>query len=100
MPKRLPITPNSKIRNSLNKLFLTSRERQEAIKRDKYTCQVCGAKQSRRKGAEVFVQVHHLHPKARMWAILFTIIRKWLLCDPKYLVTVCKVCHDKIHAED
>ena len=59
MGKRLLITPNSKIKASLRQLFLRSRERAAAIKRDGYTCQVCGAKQSRAQGREVYVEVHH-----------------------------------------
>jgi len=57
--KRLKYTPNGTLRSWLRKMFLKSRERGEAIKRDKYTCQRCGVKQSRAKGKEVYVEVHH-----------------------------------------
>ena len=59
MPKKLPYTPNTRIKSALHQLFLRSRERGTAIKRDKYTCQKCGVKQSKAKGKEVKVEVHH-----------------------------------------
>ena len=92
MGKRLKYTPNSKIRAALRRLFLRSRERGEAIKRDKYTCCRCGIKQSKAKGAEVSVEVHHL-AGVENWDALFEAVRKYLLCDPKHLETLCRDCH-------
>ncbi len=59
MSKRLPNTPRSTVRAALRQLWLRSRERAAALKRDQYTCQVCGRKQSKAKGKEFDVQVHH-----------------------------------------
>ena len=94
MTKKLPYTPNSKIKAALRQLSLRSRERAAALKRDNYTCQSCGAKQSRAKGKEVYVEVHHKEGVLN-WDELFKVMRKYLLCDPKYLETLCKDCHKK-----
>lgn len=96
MGKKLLITPRSKIRATLRQLWLRSRERAVAIKRDGYTCQRCGRKQSVAKGREFKVQVHHLNNIAN-WETIIDSIYDNLLCDPKYLVTMCKECHDKEH---
>jgi len=94
MGKRLPYTTNSIIRSALRRLFLRSRERAAALKRDKYTCRSCGIKQSRAKGKEVYVEVHHKEGVLN-WETLFVLIRKYLLCNPLLLETLCKECHDK-----
>jgi 5-methylcytosine-specific restriction endonuclease McrA len=92
--KRQPNTPNSAIRSALRRLFLRSRERAAAIKRDQYTCQCCGVKQSKAKGREVSVEVHHVDGVTN-WPALFEAVRLYLLCDPEKLQTLCKECHDK-----
>ena len=94
MGKRLPYTPNSRIRAALRKLFLRSRERAAALKRDKYTCHKCGKKQSRAKGREVYVEVHHKEGILN-WDLLFEAVRKYLLCNPELLETLCVDCHEK-----
>jgi len=94
MGKRLPYTPNSKIKSALRMLFLRSRERGAAIKRDKYTCQKCGAKQSRDAGKEVFVEVHHKEGVLN-WLALYGAVRKYLLCEPSRMETLCEKCHEK-----
>ena len=92
MGKRLKQTPNSQIRSVFRQLFLRSRERGEAIKRDKYTCQKCGAKQSRAKGRIVKVEVHHKHGILN-WDALFAAVRAYLLSDPDTMETLCVDCH-------
>ncbi len=92
MAKKLTHTPNSQIRAALRRLFLRSRERASALKRDKYTCQRCGVKQSRRKGAEVFVEVHHT-AHVLNWEALFAAVREYLLCNPDQLEVLCPGCH-------
>jgi 5-methylcytosine-specific restriction endonuclease McrA len=99
MGKRLPYTPNSRIRSVLRQLFLRSRERAAALKRDKYTCQGCGRKQSRAKGKEFYVEVHHTKGILN-WDALFEAVRKYLLCDPSKLETLCEECHDKENLQD
>jgi len=97
MAKRLKYTPNSAIRSALRKLWLHSRERSAAIKRDNYTCQICGMKQSRTKGKEVFVEVHHLEGVCN-WDEIYRVIREHLLCHEDNLKTLCFSCH-KNHKE-
>lgn len=86
-------TPRSQVRQALRLLSLRSRERATALKRDGYCCQSCGMKQSKRKGMEVSVEVHHLD--GIEWEKLIDIVYEMLLCDPDRLQTLCKDCHDK-----
>lgn len=95
MGKKLPYTPNSQIRSALRRLWLRSRERQAALKRDKYTCQMCGDKQSKAKGRELAVEVHHLDG-IEHWDEVIHYIRRYLLVDPDKLKTLCHACHDSI----
>ena len=95
MGRKKPYTPNSKIRASLRRLWLHSRERSRAIKRDNYSCQICGVKQSRAKGKEVYVEVHHLENICN-WQEMYDSIRKNLLCSEDDLQTLCKKCHGNL----
>lgn len=92
MGKRLPYTPNSQIKSALRRLFLRSREHSAVLKRDKYTCTVCGTKKSVAKGKEVYVEVHHID-HIDNWQELYKAIRLYLLCDPDKMTTLCKECH-------
>lgn len=94
MGKRQPNTPRSRIRSTLRQLWLRSRERAAALRRDNYTCQDCGEKQSKAKGKEFSVQVHHKRGVLN-WDSLIDEVFKHLLCDPKHLETLCKDCHNK-----
>lgn len=93
MGKRLESTPRSKVREALRRLSLRSRERAAALRRDHYTCQICGKKQSRAKGREVYVEVHH--KRGVLWDVLIDIVYEMLLCHPDDLVTLCKDCHQR-----
>jgi 5-methylcytosine-specific restriction endonuclease McrA len=95
MGKRLPYTPRSRIRSALRQVWLRSRERAAAIKRDHYTCQVCGRKQSKAKGREFNVQVHH-RAGIGDWEKVIDSVYKGILCNPKDLETLCEECHSKI----
>lgn len=92
MGKKLPHTPNSRIRAALRKLFLRSRERAAAMKRDKYCCKECGVKQSRKKGAEVYVECDHID--GIDWEGLIALIRERILQTPDKLQTLCCKCHE------
>ena len=92
MSRKLPYTPNSQIKAALRALWLRSRERAAAIKRDKYTCQRCHVKQSKAKGKEFKVEVHHRHG-IENWPEIYRVIRKYLLTEPEHLETLCKSCH-------
>ena len=93
MGKKLKHTPNNKIKAALRQLFLRSRERAQALKRDNYTCRECGRKQSRAKGKEFKVEVHHA-PGIDNWDEMYACIRKNLLCSPDEMETLCKECHE------
>ena len=92
MGKRQPGTTNSQIRSALRRLFLRSRERAARIKADKYTCCECGVKQSKARGREIAVEVHHFEG-VENWPELFRAVRKYLLCSPDKMRTLCKKCH-------
>jgi len=92
MSRRLPTTPRSQVRSALRRLYLRSRERQVALKRDGYSCQSCHRKQSKAKGREVKVEVHHVSGVID-WELMLDYIYRHLLCDPKYLETLCFDCH-------
>ena len=92
MGKKLPYTPNNKIKAALRKLFLRSRERAAALKRDGYTCQICHAKQSTARGREQKVEVHHTVGVCN-WDALYGAVREYLLCNPAKLETLCPKCH-------
>ena len=82
----------------LRQLWLRSRERAAALKRDNYTCQVCHKKQTMAKGKEFKVQVHHIH--GIDWNGVVDIIKERILQQPDNLVTMCKECHDKEHKKE
>ena len=96
MSKRLPTTPRSQVRSALRRVFLRSRERAAALKAAGYKCHGCGAKQSRKKGAEVFVEVHHTEGVGN-WDTVIEAVFKELLCSPHLLRVLCAECHDKVH---
>lgn len=91
MGKKLPYTPNTKIRAALRQLSLRCRERASAMKRDKYTCQTCGRKKSVKKGAEVKVEAHHVH--GIDWNGVCDFIRERVLQTPEAYKVECYECH-------
>jgi predicted HNH restriction endonuclease len=82
------------VRAAIRQLWLRSRERAAALKRDQYTCQRCGKKQSKAKGKEQAVEVHHQEGICN-WEEVIDIIFKEILCDPVFLETVCPDCHKR-----
>ena len=99
MGKRLPGTPRGKIRAALRQLWLRSRERAARLKADNYTCQTCKRKQSKAKGKELDVQVHHKSGIGN-WGKVIDLIYEELLCNPEHLETICKECHEAIHGKN
>ena len=87
-------TPKSQIKSALRQLWLRSRERGAAVKRDGNTCTKCGAKNSRAKGKEVYVEVHHKFG-IQNWEAIYEAIYENLLIDPEGLECLCKDCHSK-----
>ena len=98
MGKRLPGTPRSKVRAALRQLWLRSRERNAAIKREGGCCESCHQKQSKAKGREFKVEVHHLN--GIVWEQMIDYIYRHLLCDPKDLQVMCQPCHECEHGKD
>ena len=90
--RRKPTTPRSQVRSALRRLWLRSRERAAALKRDDYRCRDCGIKQSRAKGKEVFVEVDHVGGIVA-WEQIIDYIFQHLLISPEGLETVCKEHH-------
>ncbi len=88
-------TPRSRIKGMLRQIFLHSRERAEAMKRDHYCCVDCGIKQSKKKDHVVKVVVHHKNTIDQHWQEIIDLIFKYVLCDIDDLETVCVPCHDK-----
>lgn len=95
MGRKLAKTPRSRVRAAIRQLWLRSRERALALRRDGYTCQHCGRKQSRAKGKRFDVAVHHLN--GIEWEKILDYIYRHVLVDPQHLETVCNECHQKIH---
>lgn len=93
MGKKKPSTPRSRVKAALRRLWLQSRERAAAIKRDDYSCCKCGVKQSRAKGREVYIECHHKN--GIEWEYLINEVYRVLLVDLAELETLCKDCHNK-----
>lgn len=94
MGKKLPYTPASRIMSGVRRVWGHSRERLKVLKKAKYTCCQCGSKQSRAKGKEVYVEVHHLNKINREKIV--KVIREEMLDVPQ--IVLCKSCH-KIETE-
>jgi hypothetical protein len=93
-PKSLT-TPRYKVKAALHQLFLRSRERVAAMKREGYCCEICGIKQSVAKGREVKIQVHHIN--GIDWEYMIDMVYDKLLCGPEAMRVLCKECHKKEH---
>lgn len=86
-------TANHYIRGRIRQIFLTSRERAYAMKRDDYTCQKCFKRMSKKKGHEVYMDVHHLDEIGKAWEEIFEIMKSKILCHPDKLQCLCRECH-------
>ena len=87
------VTPRSRIQSNLRMLWLRSRERAAALKRDGYTCQNCHRKQSKSKNSPLKIEVHHIN--GVRWNEIIDHIYQELLVNPEKLITLCKECHGK-----
>lgn len=96
MGKRLPTTPRSRVRAALRQLWLRSRERAAAIKREGNTCEVCGKKGSVAKGREVKIEVHHNEGIVN-WEHVIDEVFRHILCSPDDMTVICKECHKEVH---
>ena len=96
MATKKPVTPRSQAKRMLAQLFLRSRERALAMKLAGYCCGRCGKKQSKAKGREVSIEVHHL-AGVKVWEEILNLIYSELLVSPEKLMPLCRGCHDEIH---
>ena len=69
-----------------------------ALRANGYCCAVCGAKQSKAKGREVSVEVHHIHGVD--WSGLIDLVIERLLPSPDDLVCLCSDCHKQVHKKE
>ena len=65
------------------------------MKEAKYCCATCGVKQSKAKGKEVKVNVHH-KSGIDNWAEVMLLIRAKLL-NKDDMEVLCVSCHDDLH---
>ena len=93
MGKKLANTPRSRVKSAFRLLWMRSRERAAALKAANYCCHECGAKQSRAKGKEVYLEVHH--KDGIKWDAIIAYIYKHLLPNPSRLEVLCTSCHAK-----
>lgn len=96
MARKLPHTPKTRVRQALRQLWLCSRERAAALKRENSTCQMCHRKASTARGKEFKVEVHHKEGVLN-WDEIFDVVYRYLLCNESELEVLCKECHGKAH---
>lgn len=62
--------------------------RRAMLKRDSYTCQVCGDKNRQGRGSRINLEAHHIESLSEA---------PHLALDPANLITLCRSCHYKTH---
>lgn len=87
-------TSKTHIVRGLRLIWMRSAERSEALKRADYSCEKCGVKQSKAKGKEQKVEVHHKYGITN-WDAVVECIRQYILCSPYNLEVLCPDCHKK-----
>lgn len=96
MPKKnTRQTPDGIIRSALRRVWMMSRERSTALRREGYCCEHCGVKNSKAKGKEARVIVHH--KDLIDWKLIFSVLRAELLPEPEELTCLCDECHKLEH---
>jgi 5-methylcytosine-specific restriction endonuclease McrA len=85
------------VRAALRQVWLRSRERAAALRRETYHCERCGAKGSAAKGREVKLEVHHR--EGIDWDGVIDLVIERIMVDPSRLEVLCEDCHDKEHGE-
>jgi hypothetical protein len=96
MGKKKTSTPRSRVKNALRMVWLRSRERAAVIKAQDHTCRHCGKRESKAKGREIKIQVHHLG--GIDWdGIVDLIFERMLWPDVTRYEVLCVECHAKEH---
>ena len=98
MGRKLPTTPRSRVRAALRQVWLRSRERAAALKREGNCCERCGRKQSAAKGRELKLEVHHR--EGIDWDGVIDLVIERILVDPSHLEVLCKDCHKGEHENE
>ena len=98
MGKKLSTTPRSRVRSALRQVWLRSRERAAAIKREGGCCEICNQKQSKAKGRELTLEIHHR--EGIEWDNILDYVYRHLLIHPDGLEVLCKKCHTDLHEEE
>lgn len=97
--KKLDYTPSSKIVHAVRAMSMRSREFAEARKNTANSCCICGRKQSKAKGREVAIHIHHGTHRP-IWERVVRAIRQEVLQTPGMLWPICKECHENIHKQE
>ena len=95
MGKKAIAPPRSMVRSAIRRLWLHSRERALVLKQQGYCCQLCGVKQSKAKGKEQAIEVHHKYGIDN-WDAVIDVIYERILCSPATLEVLCPECHKEI----
>lgn len=95
MGRKLESTPRSRVRSAIRQLWLRSRERRAATKREGNCCEECGRKGSAAKGREVKIEVHHR--EGIEWERVVDYVYRHVLVHPDALEVLCEDCHDRRH---
>lgn len=94
--KKKPVTPRSRITNTLRRLWLYSRERAEALKLQDRRCQVCGVRESKARDNVQKIEVHHIDG-IDVWHEIAELIYAKLLVPPDKLECLCPEHHKEKH---
>lgn len=97
--KKLDYTPSSKIVHAVRAMSMRSREFAEARKNTANSCCICGRKQSKAKGREVAIHIHHGTHRP-IWERVVRAIRQEVLQTPGILWPICRECHENIHKQE
>jgi predicted HNH restriction endonuclease len=88
-------TPRSRVCAALRHLWLRSRERSAAIKREGNCCEACGVKGGKRDGQEIVIHAHHVDGVE--WEDILDNIYAHLLVNPERISVLCSTCHAVQH---
>lgn len=98
MGRKLPATPRSSVRSALRQVWLRSRERAAALKREGNCCEECGRKASKARGRVLKIEVHHRDGVS--WDKIMDYTYRHLLVEPSRLECLCEDCHAERHKEE
>lgn len=84
-----------KLISALRMIWLRSQERGDAIRSTDRRCVSCGVRESKAKGKEAKITVHHV--KRPDWERIVRVIKEELFSDIQWLWPICPDCHDDLH---